>query len=97
MTNFYLITIFDVYLQVLKKPIKPHQAQNIYVTKEQKLEGKVDWIFKDSKASDAMCVWWTSTEFRAISEQNRLNSKSKPSVYHYGADGHIHKTRSWVR
>jgi hypothetical protein len=57
----------------MKQPIKPHQAQNINLTKEQQLQGKVDWIVKDLDAWDVMCEWWTSTEFRAISEQNWLN------------------------
>jgi hypothetical protein len=57
----------------MKQSIKAHQAQNIYLTKEQQLQGKVDWIVKDPKAWDTMCEWWTFTEFRAISEQNQLN------------------------
>jgi hypothetical protein len=79
----------------MKQLIKPHQAQNIYLTKEQQLQGKVDWIIKH--LPDAMCEWWMSVEFRAISELNRLNRWSKPSMYHYGADGHIRKTQRWVR
>jgi hypothetical protein len=35
------------YLQVLKQPIKLSQAQDIYLTKEQQLQGKVDWLIKD--------------------------------------------------
>jgi hypothetical protein len=58
-------------MQVLKQPIKPHQAHNIYLTKEQQLQGKVDWLVKDSEAWDMMCQWWTSVEFRAISERNQ--------------------------
>jgi hypothetical protein len=58
-------------MQVLKQPIKPHQAHNIYLTKEQQLQGKVDWLVKDSEAWDMMCQWWTSVEFRAISELNQ--------------------------
>jgi hypothetical protein len=74
---------------VLKQLIKPHQAHDIYLTKEQQLQGKVNWLVKDPEAWDAMCEWWTSAEFRVISEWNR---QSKPSVYHYGEDGHIRKT-----
>jgi hypothetical protein len=55
---------------VLKQPIKPYQAHDIYLTKEQQLKGKVDWLVKDSEAWDAMCEWWTFAEFRAISERN---------------------------
>jgi hypothetical protein len=61
------------YTQVLKQPIKPHQGHDIYLTKEQQLQGKVDWLVKDLEAWDAMCEWWTSAEFRAISERNRQN------------------------
>jgi hypothetical protein len=55
---------------VLKQPIKPHQAHDIYLTKETQLQGKVDWLVKDLEAWDAMCEWWTSEEFEAISMQN---------------------------
>jgi hypothetical protein len=77
---------------VLKQLIKPHQAHDIYLMKEQQLQGKVDWLVKDLEAWDAMYEWWTSAEFRAISEQNRQNQQSKSSVHHYEADGHIRKT-----
>jgi hypothetical protein len=82
---------------VLKHPIKPHQAHDIYLTKEQQLQGKVDWLVNDPEAWDAMCEWWTSTEFRAISERNRQNRQSKLSMHHYGADGHFRKTQSLVQ
>jgi hypothetical protein len=61
------------YSQVMKQLIKPHQAQSIFLTKEQKLQGKVDWMVKDPESWDAMCKWWMSAEIRAISEQNWLN------------------------
>jgi hypothetical protein len=57
------------YSQVLKQPIKPSQTHNIYLTKEQQLQRKVDWLVKDLEAWDAMCEWWMSAEFRALSEQ----------------------------
>jgi hypothetical protein len=57
------------YSQVLKQPIKPSQTHNIYLTNEQQLQRKVDWLVKDLEAWDAMCEWWTSAEFRALSEQ----------------------------
>jgi hypothetical protein len=47
--------------------IKPYQAHDIYLTKEQQLQGKVDWLVKDPEPWDAMCKWWTSEEFKAIS------------------------------
>jgi hypothetical protein len=61
------------YSQVLKWPIKPYQAHDIYLTKEQQLQGKVDWLVKDSEDWDAMCEWWTSEEFKAISLWNGQN------------------------
>jgi hypothetical protein len=38
------------YSQVLKRLIKPYQAHNIYLTNEQQLQGKVDWLVKDPEA-----------------------------------------------
>jgi hypothetical protein len=58
---------------VLKQLIKLYQALDIYLTKEQELEGKVDWLVKDLEAWDAMCKWWTPNEFKAISLHNRQN------------------------
>jgi hypothetical protein len=82
---------------VLKRPIKPYQAHNIYLTKEQQLHGKVDWLVKDPEAWDTMCEWWTSEEFKAISLRNRQNRQRKPSVHHCGANGHVRKTQRLVR
>jgi hypothetical protein len=81
----------------MKQSIKPHQMQDIYLTKEQHLQEKVAWLVKYPEAWDAMCEWWPSLEFRAISEQNRLNRQSNKLVHHYGADGHVHKTQRWVQ
>jgi hypothetical protein len=81
---------------VLKRPIKPYQAYDTYLTKEQQLQGKVDWLVKDPEAWDVMCEWWTSEEFKVISMRNRQNQQSKPSVHHYGADGHVRKTQRVV-
>jgi hypothetical protein len=53
---------------VIKQLIKPHQMQDIYLTKEQHLQGKVAWLIKDPEAWVAMCEWWSFPEFRAISE-----------------------------
>jgi hypothetical protein len=85
------------YSQLLKRPIKPYQAYNIYLTKEQQLQGKADWLVKDSEAWDAMCEWWAFEEFKAISLWNWQNQQSKPSVHHYGVDGYIRKTQRLVR
>jgi hypothetical protein len=56
---------------MLKRSIKPYQVHDIYLNKEQQLQGKVDWLVKDPEAWDAMCEWWTSEEFKAISLRNR--------------------------
>jgi hypothetical protein len=56
------------YSQVLKQSIKTSQAHNIYLTKEQKVQGKVNWLVKDLEAWDVMCEWWASVKFRVISE-----------------------------
>jgi hypothetical protein len=85
------------YLQVLKQLIKPHQAHDIYLTKEQQLQGMIAWLVEDPEAWDAMCEWWTSPEFRAILEQNWLNRQSKPSVHHYRVDDHVRKTQRRVQ
>jgi hypothetical protein len=61
------------YSQVLKRSIKPYQAHDIYLTKGQQLQGKVDWLVKDLEAWDAMCEWWMSEEFKAISLWNWQN------------------------
>jgi hypothetical protein len=58
------------YWQVLKWPLKSYQVHDIYLTKEQQLQGKVDWLVKDLKAWDAMCELWTSEEFKTISLWN---------------------------
>jgi hypothetical protein len=38
------------YSQVLKQSIKPNQVHDIYQTKEQQFQGKVDWLIKDLEA-----------------------------------------------
>jgi hypothetical protein len=88
-----LVSISVFYTQILKQEMKPTLAHGIYLTKEQHLQGPVDWLVKDPEAWDWLCRWWAFMEFRAISEQNRL---SKASVHHYGVDGHICKTQRLV-
>jgi hypothetical protein len=48
-------------------------VHDIYLTKEQQLQGKVEWLVKDPKAWDVMCKWRTSEEFKVISVQNQQN------------------------
>jgi hypothetical protein len=87
-----LVSISVFYTQVLKQEMKPTLAHGIYLTKEQHLQGPVDWLVKDPEAWDWLCGWWASTEFRAISEKNWQNRLSKASMHHYDAEGHIRKT-----
>jgi hypothetical protein len=68
MINYYLITTFGVLLQVLKQLIKASHVHDIYRTKGQQLQGKVDWLIRDQEAWDVMCEWWMFVEFEAISE-----------------------------
>jgi len=84
------------YTQVLKQPMTTKQAQDFHLTKEEYLQGKVDWLVKDPEAWDWLCGWWASPEFRAVSDRNRRNRKSKPGLHRYGADGHIRKTQRMV-
>jgi hypothetical protein len=48
-------------------------VHDIYLTKEQHLQEKVDWLIKDLEACDMICEWWASAEFNAISEWNWQN------------------------
>jgi hypothetical protein len=76
--------------------MKPTKVHVIYLTKEQHLQG-VDWLVKDQEACDWLCDYWASDEFRAMSEQNRLNRQRKPSVHRYDVDEHVHKMQRMVR
>jgi hypothetical protein len=51
----------------------------------------------DPKAWDWLCGYCASDKFKVVSEQNRDNWQSEPSVHHYGADGHVYKTQMMVR
>jgi hypothetical protein len=77
--------------------MKPTDFHEIYLTKEQHLQGGLDWLVKDLEAWDWLCGDWASNEFRAVSEQNWVNRQSKPSVHHYGTNGHIRKMQRMVR
>jgi hypothetical protein len=94
MNIFYLLITISVILVSDEAADKAKQMQHIYMTKEQHLQGKLAWLFKDPEAWDAMCEWLSSPEFKGISEQNR---QRKPSVHHYGADGHVRMTQRQVR
>jgi hypothetical protein len=66
-----LVSISMFYTQVLKQEMKPTLVHGIYLTKEQHLQGPVDWLVKNPEAWDWLCRWWASVKFRAISERNR--------------------------
>jgi hypothetical protein len=68
--------------------MKPTQVHRIYLTKEQHLQGEVDWLVKDQEVWDWLYGYWASDEFRAMLEENR---QSKPLVHCYDTDGHVHK------
>jgi hypothetical protein len=91
------VSISIYYTQVLKRQMKPKLAHGIFLTKQEHLQGPVDWLVKDPEAWDWLCEWWSSEEFKRISEQNAQNRLSKPSIHHYGADGHIRKAQRMVR
>jgi hypothetical protein len=76
---------------VLKRELKPSQVHGIYLTNEHNIQGEVDWLVKSPEAWKWLCSYWVSNEFRAVSERNRVNQQSKPSVHCYGADGHVRK------
>ena len=84
------------YTQVLKQPMKNKIAQDIHLTKEEYLKGSVDWLVKDGEAWDWLCGYWASDEFKAISDRNRQNRRSKPGLHRYGADGHVRKSQRMV-
>jgi SpoVK/Ycf46/Vps4 family AAA+-type ATPase len=87
----HLESITYYYTQVLKQGMDTKDAHGLHLTKEY-LQGKVDRLLKDPLAFEWMCGWWVSPEFQAISDQNRVNRRSKQGLHRYGADGHVKKT-----
>jgi hypothetical protein len=83
---------------VLKQPMNARQtkALNLYLQKEEYVQGIIDWMVKDAKAWDSLCEHWESPTFVAKSERARQNRLSKRSVHHYGADGHVRKVQRMV-
>jgi hypothetical protein len=53
--------------------------------------GEVYWLVKSPEAWNWLCGYWALDEFRAVSEQNRVNRQSKPSMHRYDANGHVRK------
>jgi hypothetical protein len=83
---------------MLKQPMNTKQAKalNLYLQKEEYVQGTVDWLVKDMEAWDSLCEHWVSPAFVAKSERAQQNRLSKRSVHHYGADGHVQKVQRMV-
>jgi hypothetical protein len=44
----------------MRQEMKTTQVHGIYLTKDQHLQGTVDWLVKDLKALDWLWGWWMS-------------------------------------
>jgi hypothetical protein len=80
-------------MNVLKQPMNSRQAKasNLYLKKDEYLQGDVDWLIKDAEVWDSLCEYWASPAFIAKFERARQNRLSKRSVHHYGANEHARK------
>jgi hypothetical protein len=67
--RFQSIAYYD--RNVLKQPmnVKQAKASNLYLQKEEYLQGDVDWLVKDAKAWDSLCEYWMSPTFIAKSKR----------------------------
>jgi hypothetical protein len=56
---------------MLKQPMNARQAKslNLYLQKEEYVQGTVDWLVKDAEAWNSMCEHWASPAFVAKSER----------------------------
>jgi hypothetical protein len=52
------------------------------------------WMATQLEGYQALCRWWASPEFRAISERNRGN-RGIESFQNYGDDGHVRLAKRW--
>jgi hypothetical protein len=61
------------HMNVLKQPMNSRQvkASNLYLKKDEYLQGDVDWLIKDAEACDSLCEYWASPKFVAKSERAR--------------------------
>jgi hypothetical protein len=57
-------------MHVFKHEMKTTQVKGIYLTKDQHLQGSIDWLVKDPEAWEWLGVWWAFNQFKAVSEQN---------------------------
>jgi hypothetical protein len=88
------VTIY--YKKVEKTHMTNEDAARIHLTAEQYLQSEVDWLTQREDVWPRLCEFWASDRFKAISDRNRANRKSKPGLHRYGADGHIGKTQRMV-
>jgi hypothetical protein len=60
---------------MLKQPMNTRQAKalNLYLQKEEYVQGIVDWLVKDAEAWDSLCEHWAYPSFVAKSERARQN------------------------
>jgi hypothetical protein len=58
---------------VLKQPLNTRQVKplNLYLQKEEYVQGTVDWLVKDMEAWDFLCEHWASPAFVAKFERAR--------------------------
>jgi hypothetical protein len=56
---------------MLKQPMNARQAKalNLYLQKDEYVQGTVDWLVKDAEAWDSFCAHWASPAFVAKSER----------------------------
>jgi hypothetical protein len=59
------------HMNVLKQPMNSRQAKasNMYLQKDEYLQGNIDWLIKDAEAWDSLCEYWASLAFIAKSER----------------------------
>jgi hypothetical protein len=88
------VTIY--HKKVEKIEMTNDDAAGIHLTTEQYLQSEVDWLTQHEDTWPRLCELWGSERFRAVSDRNRSNRKSKPGLHRYGADGHIGKAQRMV-
>jgi hypothetical protein len=62
--------------KVVKDAIKharQAKALNLYLQKEEYVQGTIDWLVKDAEDWDSLCKHWASPAFVAKSERARQN------------------------
>jgi hypothetical protein len=95
-TRFQSIAYY--HRNMLKQIMNARQAKalNLYLQKEEYVQGTIDWLVKDAEAWDSLCEHWASPAFIAKSERARQNRLCKRSMHHCSADGHVRKVQKMV-